>query len=147
MGSEAYGFIEVKGYVASIEAADAMTKAADVNLVGKEEAGSALVALIVTGKVDAVKAAVDVGADAAARVGEVVSVHVIARPHDEVVSIVEGVLAGNRKKSKKKELEDMTVQELRTLARDTEDLVISGRDISKANKDELIEALRNGQSA
>ncbi len=82
------GFIETKGLVAAIEAADAMIKAASVTLVGKETVGGGLVAVIVEGDVGAVKAAVDAGAAAAKRVGELVSVHVIPRPHSDVLPLI-----------------------------------------------------------
>lgn len=78
---EALGMIETKGLVAAIEAADAMVKAANVELIGSEKIGSGLVTVMVRGDVGAVKAATDAGAQAAKRVGEVVSVHVIPRPH------------------------------------------------------------------
>lgn len=78
---EALGLIETRGLVAAIEAADAMVKAANVELVGSEKIGSGLVTVMVRGDVGAVKAATDAGAQAAKRVGEVVSVHVIPRPH------------------------------------------------------------------
>ncbi len=78
---EALGLLETKGLVAMIEAADAMVKAANVTLVGTEKIGSGLVTVMVRGDVGAVKAATDAGAAAAQRVGEVVSVHVIPRPH------------------------------------------------------------------
>ena len=82
--NEALGMIETKGLVGSIEAADAMVKAANVYLIGKEFVGGGLVTVMVRGDVGAVKAATDAGANAARRVGEVVSVHVIPRPHTEV---------------------------------------------------------------
>jgi ethanolamine utilization protein EutM len=78
---EALGMIETHGLVAAIEAADAMVKAANVELIGSEKIGSGLVTVMVRGDVGAVKAATDAGAQAAKRVGEVVSVHVIPRPH------------------------------------------------------------------
>lgn len=81
------GFVETKGVVAAIEAADAMVKAANVELVGKQNAGGGLVAVIVRGDVGAVKAAVDAGAASAKRVGELVSVHVIPRPHTDVLAL------------------------------------------------------------
>lgn len=84
----ALGMIETKGLVGSIEAADAMVKAANVTLIGKEHVGGGLVTVMIRGDVGAVKAATDAGAAAVQRVGELVSVHVIPRPHDEV----EGVL-------------------------------------------------------
>ena len=79
--SEALGLVETRGLVGAIEAADAMVKAANVELIGSEKVGSGLVTVMVRGDVGAVKAATDAGAQAARRVGEVVSVHVIPRPH------------------------------------------------------------------
>ena len=86
--TQALGMIETKGLVASIEAADAMVKAANVTLIGREQVGSGLVTVMVRGDVGAVKAATDAGAAAASRVGELVSVHVIPRPHEEVEMIL-----------------------------------------------------------
>ncbi len=80
----ALGMVETKGLIGSIEAADAMVKAANVRLIGKERIGAGYVTVMVRGDVGAVKAATDAGASAAARVGELVSVHVIPRPHSEV---------------------------------------------------------------
>ncbi len=85
---EALGMIETRGLVAAIEAADAMVKAAKVQLVGKEKIGGGYVTVFVRGDVGAVKAATDAGATAAEKVGELVSVHVIPRPHHEVEIIV-----------------------------------------------------------
>ncbi|MCI5724880.1 MAG: BMC domain-containing protein [Fusobacterium gastrosuis] len=84
----ALGMIETKGLVAAIEAADAMVKAANVTLIGKEMVGGGLVSVMVRGDVGAVKAATDAGAAAADRVGELISVHVIPRPHSEVEMIL-----------------------------------------------------------
>lgn len=84
----ALGMIETRGLVASIEAADAMVKAANVTLVKKECIGGGLVTVMVRGDVGAVKAATDAGAAAAERVGELISVHVIARPHEELEPIL-----------------------------------------------------------
>ena len=88
MTGDALGLVETRGLVGSIEAADAMVKAANVQLVGYEQVGGGYVTVMVRGDVGAVKAATDVGAEAAARVGEVVSVHVIPRPHAEVETIL-----------------------------------------------------------
>ena len=88
MTQEALGMVETKGLVGAIEAADAMLKAANVELVGNEKIGSGLVTVMVRGDVGAVKASVDAGAAAAERVGELVSIHVIPRPHDEVEGIL-----------------------------------------------------------
>jgi ethanolamine utilization protein EutM len=87
---EALGLIETKGLVGAIEAADAMVKTANVILVGKEYIGAGFVTVTVRGDVGAVKAATDAGAAAARRVGELVSVHVIPRPHEEVEKILPG---------------------------------------------------------
>ena len=81
MSMEALGMVETKGFVGAVEAADAMVKAANVQLVGKEYIGAGYVTVFVRGDVGAVKAATDAGAAAARRVGELVSVHVIPRPH------------------------------------------------------------------
>ncbi len=88
MPLEALGLIETKGLVGSIEAADAMVKAANVKLIGKEKVGGGYVTVMVRGDVGAVKAATDAGAAAAERVGELVSVHVIPRPHAELEQLL-----------------------------------------------------------
>lgn len=88
MSQEALGMVEIKGLVGAIEAADAMVKAANVALVGTEKIGSGLVTVMVRGDVGAVKASVDAGAAAAERVGQVVSTHVIPRPHKDVESLI-----------------------------------------------------------
>jgi len=85
---EALGMIETKGLVALIEAADAMLKAANVQMVGWEKVGSGLVTAFVVGDVAAVKAAVDAGASSASKIGEVVSVQVIPRPHEDIASVL-----------------------------------------------------------
>jgi ethanolamine utilization protein EutM len=85
---EALGMIETKGLVALLEATDAMIKAANVEFMGWEKVGSALVTAFVTGDVAAVKAATDAGAAAAGRLGEVVSVQVIPRPHEDIVKVL-----------------------------------------------------------
>jgi len=86
--SESLGMIETKGLVAAVEAADAMVKAANVNVVGKEHVGSGIVTVMVEGDVGAVKAATESGADAAQRVGELLAVHVIPRPHNGLKDIL-----------------------------------------------------------
>ena len=85
---EALGLIETKGLVGAIEAADAMTKSANVELIGYEKIGSGLVTVMVRGDVGAVKASVDAGAVAAEKVGDLVSKHVIPRPHTDVEKIL-----------------------------------------------------------
>ena len=93
MASEALGLLETKGLVALMEGSDAMLKAANVEMIGWDKCGSGMVTTFVKGDVAAVKAAVDAGAEAAGRVGTVISVHVIPRPHDE--------LSGRMPKAKK----------------------------------------------
>jgi microcompartment protein CcmL/EutN len=101
MPSEALGLLECKGLVALMEGTDAMLKAANVDMIGWDKAGSGLVTAFVKGDVAAVKAAIDAGAEAAGRVGQVVSVHVIPRPHDELAGVLPkrkgaGASAGGR---------------------------------------------------
>jgi microcompartment protein CcmL/EutN len=88
MASEALGMVETRGLIGSVEAADAMVKTANVVLIGKEYIGAGYVTVLVRGDVGAVKAATDAGAAAARRVGELVSVHVIPRPHADVERIL-----------------------------------------------------------
>ncbi len=88
MAKEALGMIETRGLTAAVEAADAMVKAAEVVLVGTEKIGSGLVTVMVRGDVGAVKAATEVGAQTAAKLGELIAVHVIPRPHDDVEKIL-----------------------------------------------------------
>lgn len=189
---EALGMIETKGLVASIEAADAMIKAANVRLIGKVQVGSGLITVMVRGDVGAVRASVDAGGAAAQRVGELVSMHIIPRPHDEIEFILpqppadksivdedtddaknsnekaevkeesmdsednealhvdrnfsEEVEDGNKEKPDVneiiKELQKKSVSELRSFARQFNDLSISGRQISKANRAKLLEEIR-----
>lgn len=180
----ALGLIETRGLVGAIEAADAMTKAAEVRLVGKERADAGLMTVKIVGDVAAVRAAVDAGAAAAQRVGELVSAHVIPRPandteiliytqqkqtlptqappessaesgkteeipeeHDveeeAVQEIVIPATAGRQEYLDR--LEAMTVHELRRYARGVANLSIHGREISRANKEQLIEELMSAR--
>lgn len=91
MAKEALGMIETRGMIPAIEAADAMVKAANVSLCGYQKTGSGYITVMVRGDVGAVKAATDAGAAAAAKVGQLISVYVIPRPHEET----EGILPGN----------------------------------------------------
>ena len=84
MANQALGMIETKGYVAALAAADAMVKAANVTIVAREEVGDGLVSVVIRGDVGAVKAATEAGAETASQVGELVSVHVIPRPHPDL---------------------------------------------------------------
>ncbi|MBI4569177.1 MAG: ethanolamine utilization microcompartment protein EutM [Planctomycetes bacterium] len=98
MSQIALGLIETRGLVGSIEAADAMVKAAKVTLIGKEVIGGGYVTVMVRGEVGAVKAATDAGAAAAQRVGELISVHVIPRPHEEIEQILPKPTGGGASK-------------------------------------------------
>ena len=91
MQKEALGMIETKGLVGAIEAADAMVKSANVTLIGYEKIGSGLVTVMVRGDVGAVKSAVEAGGAAASRLGEVIALHVIPRPHNDVEKLLPSV--------------------------------------------------------
>lgn len=139
---EALGLIETKGLIGAIEAADAMVKAANVKLLGTEKTIAALITVKISGEVGAVKSAVDAGARAVEKIGELVSCHVIARPHKEIDKIIsEGVIKKNSYKPKGsfEEIEKLPVRKLRNLAREHKDFPIQGREISKANKELLLE--------
>lgn len=159
MSQQALGMVETKGLNASIEAADAMLKAANVVLIGKEHIGAGLVTVMVRGDVASVKVAIDAGACAAELVGELISVHVIPRPDSELEKILpqrpiiekdndsdnreedsspQKALKKNDKQVNKKELETFTVIELRKIARNIGKVAIKGREISRANKEQLI---------
>ncbi len=100
MSQESLGMIETRGFVGSIEAADAMVKTANVALIGQEYIGAGYVTVFIRGDVGAVKAATDAGATAARRVGELVSVHVIPSPHQEVEKILPHVTTSTGKTKK-----------------------------------------------
>jgi len=144
---EALGLIETRGLVGAIEAADAGLKAAHVRLFGTERADAGLVTVKFLGETAAVKAAVDAGAAAAERVGQLVSVHVIPRPHDELIVVVADdesdapapVLDMDR-------LEHEKVVDLRAMARGIPNFPIKGRDIARAGREELLAAFRTLKS-
>ena len=96
---KAMGMIETRGMVCAIEATDAMTKSADISVLGLKEIGGGLVSVYVQGEVGAVKAAVDSGAAAAKKIGELVSVHIISRPSDDTQAILEQILKTATKKA------------------------------------------------
>jgi microcompartment protein CcmL/EutN len=193
----ALGLIETRGLIGAIEAADAATKAADVKLVGRERADAGLMTIKIIGDVAAVRAAVDAGAAAAQRVGELISMHVIPRPDDESEILIypppsqtkerpayvqtpprspdapqrkprnvqkesepsvseetieqrgtpppsedqPPIVMSDDEATYRQQLDEMTVHELRRYARGIQDLSIFGRQISRANKDELIAEL------
>ena len=146
----ALGLIETKGLVGAIEAADAGLKAADVRLLGSERAEAGLVTVLFGGDVAAVRAAVDAGSAAAERVGQLISAHVIPRPH-ESLSAIEGddreaddkpavPMRGGRPDLAA--LERMKVVDLRGLARQIDGFPIRGRDVARASREELLAAFR-----
>jgi ethanolamine utilization protein EutM len=137
---EALGLVETKGLVAAIEAADAMMKAASVTLLGMEQADAGLCTIQVCGDTAAVQAAVDAGAAAAARIGAVVATHVIPRPSPEVRAMQTQPAVPRRTGATPAGIEDMTVRELRALAREFDDLPIKGREIARANRQQLLDA-------
>jgi microcompartment protein CcmL/EutN len=146
----ALGLIETRGLVGAIEAADAGLKAADVRLYGTERADAGLVTVKFTGEVAAVKAAVDAGAAAAQRVGQLVSAHVIPRPHAEMASVIEddeqprpASLPLSEGQLDFEQLEGARVVDLRGLARRIENFPIKGRDIARAGREELLAAFRS----
>ena len=145
----ALGLIETRGMVGAIEAADAMVKAAKVTLRGYELSTGAMVTVKVTGEVGAVQSAVAAGADAARRVGELVSTHIIPRPADDTEAVVFG--EDNPPPAEKappavdisaEDLSRMKVKDLRALARKTGNFPLTGRQISTAGKAQLLESFR-----
>lgn len=139
--------VETRGLVAAVEAADAMVKASSVTLLGMEKADAGLVTILIEGETAAVQASVDAGRAAAERVGEVVSGHIIPRPADEVRSMQEADLDASSantssSNSRVNDLESMTVRELRAFARTQDGLSIQGREIARANRQQLLDALR-----
>ncbi len=143
MDEKALGLVETKGLIGAIEAADVMLKTAAVQLIGIENTIAALLTVKVVGDTGAVKAAVDAGASAAEKIGELISCHVIPRPHDDTESIIynqsdeinSGGAAANLTIEKVKA---MPVRQLRSLARDVPGFPIQGREISRANKEILV---------
>ena len=146
----ALGLVETKGLVGAIEAADAGLKAADVRLLGSERADAGLVTVLFGGEVAAVRAAVDAGAAAAERVGQLISAHVIPRPHESLTAIEgdEGEAPGQPAIPMRggrydfAALERMKVVDLRGLARQVDEFPIRGRDVARASRDELLAAFR-----
>lgn len=148
MNERALGLIETKGLVGAIEAADAMLKAAQVKLLGTEKTIAALITVKVVGEVGAVKSAVDAGAKAAQKVGELISSHIIPRPHEDTQRLVyeeshnlQGVNPADVS-NPSQELENLPVRTLRKLARDTPNFPMQGREISKANKRLLLQKFK-----
>lgn len=148
----ALGLIETRGLVGAIEAADAGLKAADVRFLGSERADAGLVTVMFSGEVAAVRSAVDAGSAAAKRIGELVSSHVIPRPHAELDNIegdpVEGTASSLPALSAGApydvaQLDQARVVELRALARRIPNFPIKGREIARAGRDELLDAFQS----
>lgn len=144
----ALGLVETKGLVGALEAADAGLKAADVKLIGQERADAGLVCIQFAGEVAAVKAACDAAAAAAQRVGQLVSVHVIPRPHEDLAAI-EGDEDAPKPRPPMRggrldlaTLEQTKVVDLRVIARQLSNFPIKGRDVARAGRDELLAAFR-----
>jgi ethanolamine utilization protein EutM len=147
-GHSALGLVETRGLAAAIAAADAMLKAAQVDLLGLETTVAALITVHVSGDTSAVQAAVEAGVQAAARVGDVVGSLVIPRPSSGISELqsLDSPAPVKHSSSRRVDppsgsLDQLTVRELRTLARNTADLPIKGREIARANKNQLIDAL------
>ncbi|MBT5872438.1 MAG: BMC domain-containing protein [Candidatus Latescibacteria bacterium] len=147
--SDALGMVETRGLVAAIAAADAGLKTADVRLQGTERVDPAMVTVLFSGDVAAVRSAVAAAAAAAAEIGDLIAQHVIPRPNEEI-DLLAKIESGNTPQSKKTPqqginepefLEDMTVLRLRRLARQTPGMPLQGREISKANREILIQEL------
>ncbi len=140
MAKSALGLIETRGFTGVVEAADAAVKAAAVELAAVEKIDGGLVSIRILGDVGAVQAAVQAAAEAAERVGQLVSQHVIPNPHDDLVDVFE--LNGPQTQSPENpDVSGLSVLQLRQLARQTPGLSIKGREISRATRQQLIQAL------
>lgn len=139
---QALGLIETRGLVGAIEAADAGLKAAPVELLGSEQADAGLVTVLFAGDTAAVKAAVDAGAAAAERVGQLVSVHVIPRPDPELDVLEGDEPSGGGAARGSQPLAEMKVVDLRHRARLTPDFPLKGRELSRANREDLLALFR-----
>lgn len=142
----AIGIIETVGLVGSVEASDAMTKCAEVDLLGREDIGGGLHSVWVQGDVGSVRAALEAGVRAAEAVGELHGVLLIPRPHDELQLLVAEVSGGAFHRHVRiptaASLSEMNVHQLRALARELPEFPMKGREISRANREQLLGPLR-----
>ena len=138
MSQKALGLIELLGFVGVVEAADAAAKAAAVEICAFESADGGLVSIQILGDVGSVKAAVEAGSRAAQNVGNLVASHVIPNPHEQLVER----FGLNDEANPHLDLESLSVTQLRRLARKTPNLSIQGREVSRANRELLIQELR-----
>lgn len=137
----AVGIIETVGLVGSVEAADAMAKCADVELLGREDVGGGLHAVGVRGDVGSVRAALEAGARAAEQVGRLQGVLLIPRPHDDLEVLWDGFAGPGVPVAWPESLDDLNVHELRALARSLPVFPLRGREISRATREQLVAAL------
>ena len=149
MAEQALGLVETLGFVGAVEAGDAALKAARVELKGYELATGGLVTVEIVGGVGAVQAAVEAGATAASQVGQLVSKHVIPRPHEELSKILKKQDKATKPPTEAPETHDdlkrMTVPQLRKLARSTKGIGATGRQISDMRKSDLLERIRTAR--
>ncbi len=143
----ALGLVETRGLVGAVEAADAMTKTADVRLLGYEVSTGGLICVKIAGEVAAVKSAIEEASSRAARIGDLVSIHVIPRPDTETEKIIhDATIPGSQEavqyNHEAMNLDALSVTDLRRIARETKGIALKGREISKANKEKLIKAIR-----
>lgn len=144
----AIGIVEVIGQIGAVEAADAMTKVALVELLGREDVGGGYHAVCVRGDVGSVRAALEAGARAGARVAQVTGVLFLPRPHDELAPLLSDFGGpGASQLPDASALESMNVHGLRALARQLPDFPLRGREISRATRDQLLEILREQLAA
>jgi len=145
LNEKALGLIETRGLIGAVEAADAMVKAAKVKLHPAEYSTGALVVIKVTGEVGAVKAAVDAGAKAAEKAGHLISAHIIPRPHDDTENLIfpRSIPPGE---DNPVDFSQMTVKQLRNYTRNMPGIELKGREISSANREILLKALKKVQT-
>ena len=139
----ALGLIEMLGFVGVTEAADAATKAAAVELSAVEKIDGGIISIRILGDVGAVQAAVEAGVQAAQRVGNLVAHHVIPNPHEDLVDIFG--LIKKTDETDETDLENLPVHRLRQIARETPGVAIQGREISRANRAQLLSELRRAK--
>jgi len=138
----ALGLIETMGFIGVTEAADAAVKAASVELSAVERIDGGLVSIRLLGDLGAVYAAIEAGAQAAQKVGTLISCHVIPNPHGDLVRLLKLQDTGAQAAGSDEALENLSVHRLRQLARETPSLSIQGREISRANRAQLLDELR-----
>lgn len=141
--NSALGLIEMVGFIGVTEAADAAVKAAAVELTAVEKIDGGMISIRLRGDVGAVQAAVEAGCQAAQQIGTLVASHVIPNPHEDVVRLFH--LNGNTSQTSSENLEDISVHRLRQIARETPGLSIQGREISRANREQLLNELRRAK--